>query len=65
MRKSKSTLPFIVMFLAAVLAVLILLPVKSNAGTIQNGFPSAAGSMPACLCGAGSGCYCIWMEEPV
>ena len=65
MRKRKRVLPIIVMFLAAVLAVLIVLPVKSYAKLIVvPGKYQCNGGLPACLCGLSSGCSCVWVEEP-
>lgn len=65
MRKHKRVLPFILMFLAAVLAVLIVLPVESHAKvTVVPGKFKYNGGLPACLCGLSPGCSCVWIEEP-
>jgi hypothetical protein len=65
MRKRKIALPIILMFLAAVLAVLIVMPVKTHAAKVIAGKLVWHGVKPACFCGMSpTSCYCILPEEP-
>jgi hypothetical protein len=65
MRKPKRVLPLIVMLLAAVLAVLIVLPLKSYAKIKIVVGKSSYGGIPACLCRAEPNtCSCVYLEEP-
>jgi putative cell wall-binding protein len=62
MKRIKMMLTAILLFLTVILAVLIVVPQKTNAVLVL-GRAVVVDNLPICHCGAGNTCGCV-IEEP-